>query len=191
MLPITLRTDKVNLSNEEFFYLCAQNKDLRFERDKHKNIIIMSPVGFISSNAEAIIIRLLEEWNNKMGSGYVTSSSGGFILSNGATRCPDAAWTKRERIEKLSEKELQRFPHLCPDFIIEVRSPSDSLKSQKDKMQEWIDNGCLLAWLIDLAEQKLYIYRKDSGADVIESFNKKVSGEEVLPGFELDLTNLK
>ncbi|MFH1319852.1 MAG: Uma2 family endonuclease [Bacteroidota bacterium] len=123
--------------------------------------------------------------------GYVTSSSGGFILPNSAMRVPDAAWIRKEHIEVLTKEERLRFPNLCPDFVIEVRSPSDSLTGQQEKMQEWIDNGCLLAWLIDLAEQNVHIYRKDGSVDVIGSFDEKVSGEDVLPGFNLELTKLK
>ena len=189
MQNITIHTESANLTEEQFFMLCAENKEIRFERDKYKNIIIMSPTGFISSNFEAKIIRQLEEWNDKVNLGYVSSSSGGFTLPSGAMRVPDAAWVRKELIDALSEKELQSFPKLCPDFIIEVRSHSDSLKSQKEKMNEWLENGCSLGWLVDLTNKETYIYKH--GREVIQqTFDKPLKGEDVLPEFELDLKKL-
>ena len=190
METIEINTESANLTEEQFFQLCIQNKEINFERDKNKNIIIMSPTGFFSSRNETRILSQLEHWNAKSKSGYVTGPSGGYILPNGAMRAPDAAWIIKERMDKLSLREKERFPHLCPDFIAEVRSKTDSLKLLKEKMNEWIDSGCRLAWLIDFENKTTHIYKP--GRDItLKSFNDTLNGEEVLPGFELKLTELK
>ena len=187
MDTIEINTESANLTDEQFFQLCIQNKEINFERDKNKNIIIMSPVGFLSSWYEGILFRMLAQWNEHTKSGYVTGSSGGYILPNGAMRAPDVAWVKKKRIDALSVSEKERFPKICPDFIIELKSKSDSLKVLRNKMEEWIQNGCRLGWLIDMQNKTTFIY-KPGCEPIKKSFNEKLSGEEVLPGFILDLT---
>ncbi len=188
---LTVNTDALGLTEEEFFNFCQQNKNLRMERDKEQNIIFMSPLGTLSGYFESLLNKFVSNWNEHSKFGYVFSSSTGFTLPNGAIRSPDVAWIKKEQWEKIPMADKKKFAHLCPDFIIELRSESDSLKTLKNKMQEWIENGCRLGWLIDFENKNVFIYRPDKPVDFINSFNKKNSGEDVLPGFELDLSQLK
>ncbi|MBC7862050.1 MAG: Uma2 family endonuclease [Bacteroidia bacterium] len=189
METLVKQSESANLSEDQLFRLCAENKKLRIERDKNKNIIIMSPTGFLTENFNSEILGELRDWNKKNKSGYVTGSSGGYYLPNGSMRAPDVAWTKKERIDKLSQKEKEKFPHICPDFVIEVRSKSDTLKQQKEKMTEWIENGCQLAWLIDLEHKTTHIYKP--GAETTEqAFTKVLNGDTVLTGFKLKLSEI-
>ncbi len=190
METIEINTESANLTEEQFFQLCIQNKEINFERDKNKNIIIISPVGFLSSWYEGKLFRMLDQWNEQTKLGYVTGSSGGYTLPNGAIRAPDVAWTKKERIDALPEEEQMRFPNICPDFVVEVRSKTDSLKLLEDKMKEWMDNGCRLSWLIDFENKTTHIYIP--GRETTEqSFNNTLNGEDVLHGFELNLSELQ
>jgi Uma2 family endonuclease len=175
------------LTNEQFFAFCQENRDLRFERTHEGEIIIMSPTGGETGNKNIKLAFHLESWNQKTELGISFDSSTGFLLHNGAMRSPDLAWVKIEQWEALTEEEKEKFPPLCPDFVIELRSKTDSLKTLQKKMQEWIDNGCRLAWLIDVQDQKVYIYRPGKSVEMIDSFKSKLSGEQILPGFELDL----
>ena len=186
---ITLSKDSVNFTEDEFFNFCVQNRDLRIERDSNLNIILMSPTGNITSNQNFSIYLKLGFWNEKHGLGYTFESNSGFMLPNKSMRSPDVAWIKKERWEKLPLEEKKKFTHICPDFIIELKSESDSLPQLKDKMQEWMKNGCRLAWLINPEKRITIIYRPKGKPEEV-SFDKKLSGEEVLPGFELDLKEL-
>jgi Uma2 family endonuclease len=179
--PIIIQTASARLSEEQFFCLCNENQQLRFERDKYKNIILMAPTGSFTGNYHFSIAFHLGLWNKKNKAGYVFDSSAGFTLSNGAVRNPDVAWIKKSRWEKIPQHDKERFAHICPDFIIEVRSKTDSLKQLKEKMNEWIENGCRLGWLIDIENRKTYIYKPNTKTR-IKSFSSLLSGEEVLPG---------
>ncbi len=187
-LDVNLPTKK--MSNEEFFDFCMANKKLRIERDKHGNIIIMPPLTGNSAYREDEVFVEIKNWHRKIDSGMTYGSSAGFILPNGATRSPDASWTSQERWDKLTEQEKDEFMPVVPDFVIEVRSKSDSLKKLQDKMEEWMENGVRLAWLIDPKTKTTYIYRENGTSDIIEGFDKKLSGEDVAEGFELDLNLL-
>lgn len=185
-----IKTNNINLSEEEFFHLCAQNRELRFERDKNQNIIVMSPTGIETSFYNSEIILQLGIWNKQQKSGIVFESNAGFTLPNGAVRSPDTSWLSNERYHELSEEDKKRFAHTCPEFVIELKSPTDALHSLKEKMHEWIENGAQLAWLINPETKNVIIYRKD-GSIAEQDFTKPVSGEDVLPGFELDLGFVK
>lgn len=193
MEPVILKfTSNTQFTDDELFEFCVANKELRIERDKNGQIIIMPPVGSLSSHHNFSVNAIFGQWamaNKNLGLAF--DSSGGFRLPNKAMRSPDAAWISKERWERLAVAEQKKFAPLTPDFIIEVRSESDSLPEQKDKMNEWITNGCRLAWLIDPIEQKAYIYTAEGLTQTINSFDEKLSGGEVLPGFELDLSLLK
>ncbi|MBD0277192.1 MAG: Uma2 family endonuclease [Flavisolibacter sp.] len=193
MEPVVLKfPPSTQFTDDELFEFCVTNKELRIERDKNGKLIIMPPTGGMTSNRNFKVNGLFAQWaahNEHLGYGF--DSSGGFRLPNRAMRAPDAAWVKKERWEQLSPEEQKKFPPLTPDFIIEIRSESDSLKELQDKMQEWIENGCRLAWLIDPLEQKAYVYTPEDATKIIESFNEKLNGGDVLPGFELDLSVLK
>lgn len=186
METITIQTEAANLTEEQFFQLCAQNNEIRFERDKYKNIIMNSPTGVFTSRSHSGIIRQLANWNYIYKLGEVFDSSGGFTLPSGAIRNPDAAWIAKERWVKIPMEDKERFAHICPDFVIEVKSKSDTLKAQKEKMQEWIENGCKLGWLIDLEHKTAYIY-KPGRETIQQTFEEHLRGEEVLPGFVMEL----
>ncbi|QHT68662.1 Uma2 family endonuclease [Rhodocytophaga rosea] len=179
------------LTDEQLFAFCQENRNLRFERTREGEIIIMSPTGGETGNRNIKIAARLELWNEEARLGISFDSSTGFILPNGAMRSPDVAWIILNRWQALSEEEKEKFPPLCPDFVIELRSKTDSLKILQKKMQEWIENGCRLAWLMDVQDQKVYIYRPGKKVETLDSFNTKLSGGQILPGFELDLNILK
>jgi Uma2 family endonuclease len=183
---ITTKSSIGILSDEQFFAFCQENHHLQFERTASGEIIIMSPTGGKTSNINLKICLQLGLWNEQSGLGVVFDSSGGFYLPNGAMRSPDAAWITSGRWHTLTEDEQEHFPPLCPDFVIELKSKTDSLKTLKAKMEEWIENGCRLAWLIAVDEQKVYIYRPMQPAEEYLFSKKTISGEEVLPGFALD-----
>ena len=180
-----------NMSDEEFFNFCAQNKKTRIERDENHQIYIMPPVGNDSSAKNSILNLELGLWNKIHKKGIVFDSSAGFYLPDSSMKSPDAAWISNERWMKIPEEEKRKFAHVTPDFIIELMSPSDRLSQLKNKMEKWIENGVLLAWLIVPQSQQVFIYRKDGSVETIKSFDQKPSGENILPGFELDLNDLK
>jgi len=187
-LDVNLPTEK--MSDEEFMDFCMANKKLRIERDKHGNITIMPPLTGKSGYREDEVVVEIKIWHRKIKSGMAYGSNTGFILPNGATRSPDASWTSQERWNKLTEEEKDQFLPVVPDFVIEVRSKSDGLRQLKDKMEEWLENGVRLAWLIDPKNKTTYIYRADGTSGVVKGFDKILSGEDVAVGFELDLNLL-
>jgi Uma2 family endonuclease len=175
----------IHLTDEQFYQLCMANKEINFELDTEGKLIILPPregnIGII----EADLITDLNIWNRKTKLGKVFSSSTGFRLPNGANRSPDVAWVKSERWEALTEEEKEKFPPITPDFIIELRSRTDRLKPLQEKMQEYIENGLRLGWLINLQDQQVEIYRPSQPGEVVQ-LPALLSGEDVLPGFELN-----
>lgn len=178
-------------TDNELYDFCSTNEDLRIERNSKGEIIVMSPVGGISSSRNNAVAAQLWLWNQESKSGITFDSSGGFLLPNNAMRAPDAAWVDLTRWELLRDDQKKRFPPLAPDFVIEIRSESDTLKELQLKMEEWTQNGTRLGWLIDPLEQKTYIYTPHSSVRIIDSFSEKLLGEDVLPGFVLALEILK
>ena len=176
-------------SIEEFAKICQQNRELRFEMSKEGEISAMPPVHADTSEKNADVVYQLKHWAKKDKSGKVYESSGGFVLPNGAVRSPDACWINKERLEKLSEKERSGFINICPDFVIELRSTSDSLPQLKAKMLEYVENGAKLGWLIDAGKRRVYIYRQDKDVEILEN-PQTLSGKNVLQGFELDLSEI-
>ncbi|HBE32007.1 MAG TPA: hypothetical protein DDW76_22995 [Cyanobacteria bacterium UBA11369] len=186
MTALTLNLDSIKLTDEQFFQLCQDNRDLRFERNANGDLIIMSPTGGETSNSNAGLTAQLWVWNQQTKQGKVFDSSGGFKLPNGADRSPDASWIPLERWNALTAEERTKFLPLCPDFVIELRSPSDSLKALQQKMQEYLDNGMRLGWLCDRKTRRVEIYRPGQEVEVLEN-PTILSGEDVLPGFILSL----
>ena len=178
-----------DLTDEQFEAFCQRNQDVRVERTSQGDLIIMPPTGGTTGNRSAALITLLTAWAWQDGSGETFDSSTGFDLPNGATRSPDAAWVSKGRLATLSPAERGRFLPLCPEFVAELRSPSDDLGELQDKMREYIENGTRLAWLIDPSNRRVYIYRPDAAVEVLGE-PQAVSGEPVLPGFVLDMARL-
>lgn len=182
--------DKEEMTKEEFFEFCVANKHLRIERDEQNQILIMPPAGGESGRKHIKIATALELWNSKTNLGIAFDSAAGFELPDGSVRSPDAAWITKEKWDNLSAKEKKSFLPFAPDFLAEVMSPSDKLSAAQAKMTKWIQNGTKLAWLIDSKKQVTFIYRADGTVDKIEGFDKRLTGEDVLPGFEFDLSVL-
>ncbi|MCU0424448.1 MAG: Uma2 family endonuclease [Candidatus Kapabacteria bacterium] len=179
------------LTDDELFALCASNKMLRIERTKEGEIMLLHPTGGESGRHNTDIITDLNVWTRRTKLGIVFDSSTGFRLPNGAVRSPDAAFVRKERWEALSQEERRKFVPLCPDFVVELLSESDSLKATQEKMQEWMENGCRLAWLIDPQTETAYIYRADGSESTVQGFDNVLSGENVLPDFILELKELR
>ena len=183
---LTLNLDTVNLTDEQFYQLCQDNHELQFERTNKGDLIIMSPVGGESGNREAELIIDLGIWNRQTRLGYTFSSSTIFKLPNGADRSPDAAWIRRERWEALTPDQRRKFPPIAPDFVIELRSATDDLTTMQTKMQEYLDAGVQLGWLINPQQQQVEIYRQQQQVEV-RNLPTELSGEQVLPEFSLSL----
>jgi len=175
----------VDGGDEEFFLFCQANRELRIERSAEGEIIVMSPAGGYPSFQNAKVVSQLDAWATKDGSGIAFDSSAGFRLSNGAMRAPDAAWVQLSRLRKLSQREKQRFIPLCPDFVIEVASPSDDTTTLRKKMEEYRAAGLRLGWLILPETRQVEIYTP-TGVETLTSPDV-VSGDPVLPGFTLEL----
>ncbi|MEH2132279.1 MAG: Uma2 family endonuclease [Nostoc sp.] len=176
----------LELTDEQFFQLCQANRDLRFERTATGELIIMPPTGGETGNRNAGLTAQLWIWNEQNKLGIVFDSSTGFKLPNGADRSPDASWLRLERWNALTQEQQTKFIPLCPDFVIELLSPSDSLKVAQEKMREYIDNGVHLGWLINRKSRQVEIYRPGKEVEVLES-PVTLSGEDVLNGFVLNL----
>ena len=186
MNVLEINLSSVNMTDEQFYDLCQDNRDLRFERNAKGDLIIMPPTGGETGNRNAGLTAQLWNWNQQNKIGVVFDSSAGFKLPNGADRSPDAAWIPLEKWQNLTEKERQRFVPLCPDFVVELRSKTDSLKSLQDKMKEYIENGTRLGWLINPQDKQVEIYRQGKEVEILD-YPQTLSGEDVLLGFVLDL----
>ena len=177
-------------TDKSFYEFCQRNKDFRFEMNAEGELIIMPPTTLETSDRNSEINFQLRGWMKKDKTGIAFESDGMLILPNGAKRAPDAFWITKEKYYGLSEKErTENFAHIVPDFVIELRSKSDSLQKIKKKMREYIENGVRLGWLIDPYEKRVHIYRANGEIEILEN-PSKVSGENVLQGFELDLTEI-
>jgi len=187
--PATSIELSINLTDEQFFELCQHNRDYQFERTASWELIIMPPTGSETSIRNADLTYQLQAWNRETKLGVAFDSSGGFKLPNGADRSPDASWVKKERWDALTPEQKDSFAPLCPDFVVELRSKTDSLKKLQDKMQEYIDNGARLGWLIDRQNRRVEIYRLGQDVEILQN-PATVSGEDVLPGFVLDLAEI-
>jgi Uma2 family endonuclease len=179
----------IELTDEQFWQLCQNNRDLRFERNASGDLIIMPPTGSETGNCNIDLSYQLQGWSRQNNLGLAFDSSTGFKLPNGANRSPDAAWVKKERWEALTTEEREKFAPLCPDFVVELRSKTDSLEKLRAKMQEYIDNGAKLGWLLDRQNSLVEIYRPNQAVEIISS-PQSLSGEDILPGFVLYLENI-
>jgi Uma2 family endonuclease len=179
-------------TDDELLRFCEANKELRIERDEFGQIIIMSPVGSFFSNQNFKLIGTFWHWvETRPDLGYGFDSSAGFTLPDNSMRSPDLSWVRKAKWDSISIEQQEKFAPICPDFVIELRSKSDSLKQLKSKMLKWISNGCELAWLIDSIERKAYIFTPSKTTPEEFSFENTLSGGTLLPGFEMDLRKLK
>lgn len=185
----TVNFSSLRLTVAQFEQLCRDNRDLRLELTFEGELIVMPPAGSKTGLRNARLNQRLANWADIDGTGACFDSSTGFTLPNGAKYSPDSAWIRRDRWDALTEEEQEGFAPICPDFVIELRSPSDSLSRLQNKMQEYIENGAHLAWLIDPFERQAYIYRPDHDVGVLTD-PETVSGDPLLPGFRLQLAEL-
>ncbi len=191
MTAITLNLKPfVELSDDQFYQLCLNHRELKFERTAAGELVIVSPVGGVGGSREADLIADLVYWNrhSHLG-GKVFSSSTCFKLPNGSDRSPDAAWIAKENWNRLTTEQQQKFPPICPDFVIELRSKSDALAPLQQKMQEYISNGLRLGWLINPQDRQVEIYTPNQYKRVIDC-PQQIDGADVLPGFVLNLSFL-
>ena len=188
--PLTIALPAIApMTRDEFYAFCLANRDLRIERTATGEVIVMPPAFSDTGNRNFNLAAHLWVWTEKDGTGLGFDSSAGFTLPNGATRSPDAAWIKTERWDALTEEEKASFAPICPDFVIELRSASDTLKGLKAKMEEYIENGVLLGWLIDRKNRTVYIYRPDRDPEILANPDR-VSGDPELPGFSLPMAKI-
>ncbi|MCC5634284.1 Uma2 family endonuclease [Nostoc sp. CHAB 5844] len=174
------------LTDEQFYQLCQVNRDLRIERSARGELIIMPPTGGETGNRNIEIAFQLQAWSRQNNLGIAFDSSTCFKLPNGAERSPDASWVRREKWNSLSDEQKRKFPPLCPDFVLELRSETDALKPLQEKMQEYMDNGASLGWLIDPKTKQVGIYRAGQEIEILNN-PEQLSGENVLSGFILNL----
>ncbi len=190
MTSFTVDLDSViDLTDEQFYQLCQKNRDLKFERSATGELIIMAPTGGDTGRSNFEIAVELGIWNHQTKLGVAFDSSTGFKLPNGANRSPDVAWIQQARWDALTPKQRAGFIPLCPDFVIELLSPSDRLTTVQEKMQEYCANGARLGWLIDRSAQQVEIYRPDCHVEIVKA-PATLTGEEVLPGFVLNLDGI-
>jgi Uma2 family endonuclease len=190
MAPIILNLKPfVELSDDQFYQLCQNHRDLKFERTAQGELVIVTPVGGEGGSWEADLIGDLVYWNRRTQLGKVFSSSTCFKLPNGAVRSPDAAWVTLNRWNQLTPEQQKKFPPICPDFVIELRSESDALEPLQQKMQEYLSNGLRLGWLINPQKRQVEIYRANQDKQVLEN-PKELDGEEILSDFVFDLSIL-
>ena len=190
MTTLTLNLNPIiKLTDDQFFQLCQENENIRLERTPKGELIIMSPAGGETGNRNAGLTAQVWIWNDQNKLGEVFDSSTGFKLPNGADRSPDVAWVSLERWNALTPEQQKKFPPICPDFVVELLSPSDSLKETQDKMKEFRDNGAALGFLINRKTRQVEIYRPGVEVEVVEN-PVEVSGEPILPGFVLKLISI-
>jgi len=174
----------MRLDNHQFYDFCRANRDLRIERTETGDHEIMAPTGGETGWRNSRLNALLTIWADQDGNGVVFDSSTGFVLSNGAIRSPDASWVRKSRLTSLTKKQKQGFLPLCPDFVIELRSPSDSLPNLQAKMREYIENGASLGWLIDPDERRVYVFMPDKVMSALDN-PEYLLGDDLLKGFKL------
>ncbi|NJN86629.1 MAG: Uma2 family endonuclease [Leptolyngbyaceae cyanobacterium SL_7_1] len=189
-LPLVLETTEVHLTDEQFYQLCLSNPDLTIERSAKGALIVMSPVGGEGGSYEMELGADLTLWNRQTNLGKTFSSSTLFKLPNGGDRSPDAAWVELSRWQSLTPEQRRKFPPIAPDFVVELRSPTDDLELLQAKMQEYMDAGVRLGWMLNPQEQQVEIYRQGQPKEV-RQLPTELSGEDVLPGFVLPVSRFQ
>ncbi len=185
----SLDVSSVCLTDDQFSRLCSDNPELRIELTADRELIIMSPTGYETGWRNAKITQRLANWTEQDGTGICFDSSTLFTLPNGAKRSPDASWIQKVRCERLSSEERSTFAPICPDFVAELRSPSNTLADLQEKMADYIRNGARLGWLLDPVEKRVHIYRPRQGPECLEN-PEYVTGEDVLSGFKFNFQEI-
>ncbi|PKB83341.1 MAG: hypothetical protein BZY88_02370 [SAR202 cluster bacterium Io17-Chloro-G9] len=186
---LMLNVKSIRLTDKQYFGLCRDNPDLRFELTAKKELLVMPPTGSRTGWRNSKLNQRLANWAEENNTGLTFDSSTGFTLPNGAKRSPDVSWVLRDRWEALSGRDQEVFAPLCPDFVAEIRALSDSLPTLQDKMVEYIENGARLGWLIDPGDRQVYIYRPGEPVEHLED-PTMVSGVPILAGFVLSLQEI-
>lgn len=179
----------LELTDEQFFQLCIDNRDLRFERTASGELIIMPPTGSETGRRNSDLNFQLKAWSRQNNLGVVFDSSTGFKLPDGSDISPDAAWVRRDRWDALTPEQKEKFAPICPDFVVELRSTTDSIEKLRAKMKVYVKNGARLGWLLDRKNRKVEISRQGREVEILDQ-PATLSGEDVLPGFVLDLTDI-
>ncbi|MCU0355281.1 MAG: Uma2 family endonuclease [Cytophagales bacterium] len=180
-------SEELRFTDDEFYEFCQQNNDLKFERTHNGDIILMANTGGKTGIRNAELIGEFVIWNRKTQFGKVFDSSTAFRLPDTSVKSPDVAVVAQPRWDALTAEQQEKFPPVCPDFVVEIKSASDRLSDSQTKMEKWMENGCRLAWLIDAQSQTVYVYRKNKETEEKTGFNQILSGEDVLPEFAFDL----
>ena len=189
-LPIVLKLSPViEMTDAEFLAFCEINHEARIERTAEGELEIMPPAGMYTGNRNSEISRQLGNWTRRDSTGISFDSSAGFTLPNGAVRAPDASWIPRSRLAELTTEDKRGFGHICPDFVVELRSRSDRLSVLRAKMDEYMENGVRLGWLIDPLDRRVYVYRPNSEVEILEN-PESVSADPELNGFTLELSDI-
>jgi len=184
------RAIAIQVTEEQFTAIAIANRDLRLERTAEGELIVNPPTGWETGKQNSHISgELYLWWRNSGNPGQAFDSSTGFTLPNGAIRSPDASWISQEHCNAISPQQKSAFSHICPDFVVELRSISDSLSSLQEKMQEYLENGAKLGWLLDPQHRRVELYRPRVDVEVLEN-PVELSGEDVLPGFMLKLARV-
>ena len=186
-LPATLACPP--MTDEQFADFCAEHPDLEFEMTAEGELIAMAPTNFFTGNRNFDLVGQLRAWAKRDGRGLGGDSSTGFVLPNGARRSPDASWTLKSRIAEIDPSQRKSFLHLCPDFVIELRSETDRLRRLREKLQEYLDNGAQLGWLIDPTAQTIEIYRPNQPVEILTHLNE-ITADGPVEGFTLDLADI-
>ena len=181
-LPRTLE-----MTRDQFWEICQINRDWRLERTRDGDVVVIPPTGALTGRRNVKLAAQVSDWADRDGSGVAFDSSTGFELPNGAVRSPDVAWVARTRLAGLTRSDMERFLPLCPDFVIELRSPTDTLSVLQQKLEEYVTNGAVLGWLIDPVDRRVYAYRPTQPVQCLENPNS-LSGDPVLHGLSVDLT---
>jgi len=189
-IPLTVNLPmQVEMTVAEFYEFCQANRDLRIERSASGEVIIMPPAFSDTGNRNFNLALQIGKWAEQDGTGLGFDSSSGFTLPNGATRSPDAAWIRLERWNALTEEEQASFAPICPDFVVELKSSSDTLSRLQAKMVEYLENGATLGFLIDRKQRQVHIYRPNQEPEILENPDA-VSGEPEMPGFQLQMAKI-
>ncbi len=190
MNSLTISLNNIfELTDEKLFQLCQKNPDVRIERNDQGELAIMAPEGSDTGMRSFDLSGQLWLWNQQKKMGVAFGSSAGFILPNGAMRSPDVSWIIKDRWDAISPEQQAKFAPICPDFVIELMSPSDSLQITQAKMQEYRDNGAKLGWLINRQDQQVEIYRLGKPLEILQA-PAILNGEDVLPAFSLNLESI-